>query len=292
MKTNITLNARPLFRALYVLLFMGTAFLAMPRSASAQIYVSEYTAGVVGEYDEKTGEVINASFITGLSGPNQIILKGDDLLIAEIGGVVGKYNAKTGAAISQSFITGSNFVPVDLALSGEDLFVANAGDGTVGKYNVNTGKAIKLGVITGLPAGQGGNVVFGLGVLGADLFVTNTDANAVIKFNARTGKAIGSPLEVAEPYGIALHGGKIFVSSAISGTIAEYTDTGKLVNATFVTGLNRPFLIAILGETLFVADSGLGAVGKYNAKTGAVINAGFVSGLTDPVGIAVKAQSK
>jgi WD40 repeat protein len=292
MKTNITLNARPLFRALYVLLFMCTAFLAMPRPASAQIYVSQFTPGVVGEYDEKTGEVINASFITGLTGPNEIILKGDDLLIAEVGGVVGKYNAKTGAAISQSFITGTNFVPVGLAVSGEDLFVASAGDGTVGKYNVNTGKAIKLGLITGLPTGPGGDVVFGLGVLGADLFVTNTSANAVVKFNARTGKAIGTPLDLAEPYGIAFHAGKIFVCSTSSDAIAEYTDTGKLVNANFITGLEVPFLITILGDTLFVTEAGLGAVGTYNVKTGAVINLGFVSGLNDPVGIAVKAQSK
>jgi hypothetical protein len=122
--------------------------------------------------------------------------------------------------------------------------------------------------------------------------VTNTSANAVVKFNARTGKAIGTPLDLAEPYGIAFHAGKIFVCSTSSDAIAEYTDTGKLVNANFITGLEVPFLITILGDTLFVTEAGLGAVGTYNVKTGAVINLGFVSGLNDPVGIAVKAQSK
>jgi hypothetical protein len=118
--------------------------------------------------------------------------------------------------------------------------------------------------------------------------VTNTDDNALIKFNARTGKAIGSPVDVAEPYGIAFHGGKIFAGSASSGTIAEYTNTGKLVNANFITGLAMPFQIAIFGDTRFVTEGAAGAVGKYDAKTGAVINAAFVSGLSDPVGVAVK----
>ena len=112
----------------------------MQKHVQAQVYISLVGDGVVSEYDEVTGQLINANFITGLSQPNELVLSGEVLFVANRGGSVGKYDAKTGAAISQSFITGTNFQPVGLALSGDDLFVANEADGTVGKYNAQTGK--------------------------------------------------------------------------------------------------------------------------------------------------------
>jgi WD40 repeat protein len=286
MKANITLNARPLLRALYVVLITCTALLAMPKRADAQVYVSLVLAGVVSEYDEKTGEVINASFITGLSGPNELVLAGEDLYIANDGGSVGKYNAKTGAAISQSFITGADLVPVGLALLGDDLFVASA-DGSVGKYNAKTGTAINADFISGLPSGP----VCGLGKLGDILFVAN-NAGTVGKYNDKTGKSLGG-FDVESPYGIAFLGDKLFVGSSSTGTIAEYNaKTLKVINASFITGLSGPWQIAVLDDKLFVTNAGLGTIGEYSAKTGKVINAAFISIPSESVGIAVKAQSK
>ena len=63
--------------------------------------------------------------------------------------IVGEYNATTGAVINANFITGLNG-PVGLALSGNNLFVANFGGGTVGEYNATTGAAINANFITGL----------------------------------------------------------------------------------------------------------------------------------------------
>ena len=53
-------------RALYPFLFAIAAVWAMPRNAHAQLYV---TSDVVSKYSATTGEVINASFITGLIAP-------------------------------------------------------------------------------------------------------------------------------------------------------------------------------------------------------------------------------
>ena len=61
-----------------------------------------------------------------------------------------------------------------------------------------------------------------------------------------------------------------------------------MINPGFIPGLNFPVALAVLGNTLFVADDGNGAVGEYDAKTGAAINASFITGLTDPFGLAVK----
>src|ERR1700736_1487584 len=64
-------------------------------------------------------------------------------------GIVGKYDSNTGGAISANFVTGLN-TPLDLALFGNDLFVADSANSRVGEYNATTGAAINANFITGL----------------------------------------------------------------------------------------------------------------------------------------------
>jgi WD40 repeat protein len=78
-----------------------------------------------------------------------LALSGNNLFVSTNSGTVGLYNASTGAAINSSFITGLNS-PLGLAISGNNLFVANFGNGTVGEYNATTGAAINPSFITGL----------------------------------------------------------------------------------------------------------------------------------------------
>jgi hypothetical protein len=75
------------------------------------------------------------------------------------------------------------------------------------------------------------------------------------------------------------------------GTVSEYSTTGAVINANFITGLSVPSGLALLGNTLFVTNSGSGTVGKYDATTGGAINAGFITGLNGPTGIAVSNNS-
>src|SRR5258707_1052328 len=80
-----------------------------------------------------------------------------------------------------------------------------------------------------------------------------------------------------------------FPQGGAIGVVGKYdATTGAAISATFITGLNRPGGLAVLGNTLFVANSGGGTVGKYDAKTGAAINATFITGLNRPEGLAVK----
>ena len=73
------------------------------------------------------------------------------------------------------------------------------------------------------------------------------------------------------------------------GIVSKYNaTTGTLIKAHFITGLNQPQGLAVLGNTLFVANFGSGTVGKYDATTGAAINANFITGLNVPVGLAAK----
>ena len=42
--------------------------------------------------------------------------------------------------------------------------------------------------------------------------------------------------------------------------------------------------IAVSGGNLWVANTGSGTIGEYNATTGAAINAALISGLSVPIG--------
>jgi DNA-binding beta-propeller fold protein YncE len=81
MKTIITSNSRPLHRALCTLLIGIAALWTMPRSARAQLYVSQVLNGGVGKYNATTGAAINANFITGLSSPKGLALSGNNLFV-------------------------------------------------------------------------------------------------------------------------------------------------------------------------------------------------------------------
>jgi hypothetical protein len=94
MKSSITSNLRPLLRAFQAFLVAIAGLWPMPRNAHAQLYViRDSKTGIVSEYDAKTGEVINANFITGLSRPVALAVKGNTLFVTnENGGTVGKYD--------------------------------------------------------------------------------------------------------------------------------------------------------------------------------------------------------
>jgi hypothetical protein len=172
MKSSITANLRPLLRAFYPFVIGIAVLWAVPRNAHAQLYVTQ-SGDSVGEYNTTTGEVINASFITGLDLPIGLALRGNTLFVVNFGpGTVGEYDAKTGATINASFITGLNN-PEGLALLGDTLFVSNFGNGTVGEYDANTGAAINTNFIAGLAR------PIGLALRGNTLFVVNFGSSTV-----------------------------------------------------------------------------------------------------------------
>jgi hypothetical protein len=108
MKTTLTSNWRPLLPAFYPFLIAIAALGAMPRNARAQLYVTQ--GNIVSEFDAKTGAAINGNFITGLSIPFGLAVKGNTFFVANFGsGTIGEYDAKTGAAINPNFIAGLSF---------------------------------------------------------------------------------------------------------------------------------------------------------------------------------------
>ena len=57
-----------------------------------------------------------------------------------------------------------------------------------------------------------------------------------------------------------------FAGSPLIGVVGKYdAKTGAAINASFITGLNGPAGLAVLGNTLFVARNAGNTVGKYDA---------------------------
>jgi hypothetical protein len=67
------------------------------------------------------------------------------------------------------------------------------------------------------------------------------------------------------------------------GIVSKYNaTTGARVKVRFITRLDGPSALAVLGTDLFVATVEGNKVGKYNATSGATINAKFITGLHGP----------
>jgi len=157
------------------------------------------------------------------------------------GGTIGEYNLD-GSTVNASLVTGLT-EPVDLAVSGGDIFVANYGSDTIGEYTT-AGATVNASLVTGLSG------PYSLAVSGGDIFVANSGSGTIGEYTtagATVNASLVSGLDV--PCGLAVSGGNIFVANKVlgigPGTIGEYTTAGATVNASLVTGLLDPFGIDV-----------------------------------------------
>jgi hypothetical protein len=65
----------------------------------------------------------------------------------------------------------------------------------------------------------------------------------------------------------------------LEGVSTYNTETGEIINLNFITGLDVPAGLVVVGDTLFVSNADAGTVGKYDDTTGGAINPGFITGL-------------
>lgn len=121
--------------------------------SGGDIFLANYTAGTIGEYD-LNGNPINASLITGLDHPVAIAISSDDIYVVNANGSsssVGEYDL-SGTPVNGSLITGLG-IPITspevggIAISGNDLFVANTINNSIGEYDLS-GTPINTSLIT------------------------------------------------------------------------------------------------------------------------------------------------
>jgi hypothetical protein len=241
-------------------IFVVAMALAIP-SRAQEIYVAQETAGEVSTYSAFSGALFNAEFISGIPVPRGLTLSGGNLYVS--GHNVAQYNIANGTTINSTLITGVQ-ESQQVAVGTNNLYVTNtAVSGGVEEYTL-TGTPVATPLIA--VNGANGNGTWGVALSGNDLFV------------AITGPIVNGHWEAG------------------AGSVAEYNaTTGALIDASFITGLNVPETLQIVGSNLYVTNNAdttignntLGSIGVYDLTTGDPINAALVTGLNQPAGIAI-----
>lgn len=163
--------------------------------------------------------------------------------------------------------------PINIAVSGSDLFVVNFGSGTISEYTTS-GSLVNASLISGLQDPQG------IAISGSDLFITNQ--NGPIAEYTTSGATVNPSLITGingTIVSLAVSGTDLFLSNYDMGTISEYTTSGTLINASLISDSNWPYGMAVCGSNLLVEQIFNGTVGEYNMSTGAAVNSSLISGL-------------
>jgi hypothetical protein len=212
----------------------------------SDIYVTNTTTGTVGEYT-LSGQTINDTLISGLSLPYGITPLGSNLLVCDDGHQkVAEYTA-TGTLLNSSFLSG--FSNGGIVVSGSNFFITNLTAGTVGEYTTS-GAVVNPSFITGL------NLPYAIALSGSHLFVSSGMFSYTIgEYDATTGATINASLitGIGQCYGIAVLGDNLLVSQNGNGVagaagVSEYTLSGDLVNASFISGLTGAGAIMVIPE--------------------------------------------
>lgn len=265
---------------------------AQGQAGRAVLFVVNSYTGTIGEYDAATGATINASFITDLNGPEDLAVSGSTLYVTLTGDArVATYDTNTGALLNGSFIVGSfGSYPIGITASGGDIFTTVQTAGAVSEYNASTGATVAAPL-----AVTSGYYPEGVAIVNGEAYVTNEDQGTVDAFSVATGQGtwsfINEGLGVG-PYGILAVGSNLLIANNRTNVVAEYTQGGARVNASFISSLSAPFALATDGgSTLYVTNyanglPGTGSIGAYNINSGATVNAALVPGLAGPQGLA------
>ena len=211
-------------------------------------------SGTICKYDAATGAPVDVPLVSGLTGPNGIVVSGSNLFVVnETAGTIGEYTT-SGATVNATLIsglaTGSGRYPVGIAVSGSNLFVtkcySGVGQDAIAEYDATTGALVNPSLISGL----------------------------------------------SNPFGIAVSGTDLFVANDAAGTIGEYTTSGVTVNASLISGLGvlspNPARVAVFGSDLFVTMDTPDEIDEYD-MSGNLVEAPLISGLCWPANVVVTA---
>ena len=127
----------------------------VPTIKAQNLDIANAESGTIGEYG-LDGSTVNAALISGLDGPSDILISGNDMFVVnQSGGTIGEYTL-SGQTINADLI--SELVrPWGIAISGNDLFVVNAPStdtGYIGEYTTS-GATVNADLISGLDDPEG-----------------------------------------------------------------------------------------------------------------------------------------
>ena len=246
------------------------------------------------------GQTINSDILAPQPGPYStgVVASGGDLFVTSYGqfdsadndwfeyGSVGEYTT-SGAVANSSLVTGLTGATA-IAASGNNLWVAyqNIQSGSLGSGVEEFTTAGALVGHLNLPAGleYNSNPLNSIAVSGGDVFVTSP-GYGIAEFTT-SGALLNtwSPPNSGDTLGgIAVSGSDLFVANG--GVVSEYTASGTLVDASFITvpGLFAQAVTVSAGDlfVLYIATGGnTSSIGEYTTS-GAPVNASLVTGLPE-----------
>src|SRR5580698_4017476 len=156
-------------------------------TSGGSLFVSGNGSGTIGQYN-LLGQAINSTLI-GFGGAAGLAVSGNNLYVSSwndggSGSTISEFTT-AGGIVNSSLITVLHN-PLGLAISGNDLFVANSGNSTIGEYTLS-GQTVDASLVTGLDDPQG------LAILGNDLFVTEPGDQTVGEYDL-SGNTINASL--------------------------------------------------------------------------------------------------
>jgi YVTN family beta-propeller protein len=177
------------------------------------------------------------------------------------------------------FVLGVGDGPRGVAFDGENIWVANSGDGGAGN-SVSVFRTSDGRLVQQWPAFSNGPSAMAFD--GRLMWVTNTRDDTVGPFFLDLGPL--TPVPVGDqPGGIAFDGTNIWVTNTGDHTVTRIDTTTSTVTGTFPVGAG-PIGIAFDGSALWVANSGDSTVTKLRPSDGATIGTFPVA--TAPMGVA------
>jgi hypothetical protein len=150
------------------------------------VFVANSLTNMINEYTSSGGAPV-ASICGDVRHPTEITASGGNLFVVNQGGRTGEYiteyNAATGQQVDGKLIQGLQG-PIQIAVSGTDLFVTHLSAGTIDEYDVTSGLLLKSGFITGL---QGPTDI---ATFNGELFVTDVPHHSIDVYDIATGEFV------------------------------------------------------------------------------------------------------
>jgi YVTN family beta-propeller protein len=178
--------------------------------------------------------------------------------------------------VQQRITVGSG--PLGVAVSGNDVWVANAQEGSVSRVSAETNAVLQTVTV--------GNAPTGVAVGDGKIWVTNADDGTISQLDAHSGKrertiSAGSPV-----HGIAYGGGKLWVTDPVGNQLSEVSPGSGVVTRIGVG--SGPSAVAYGNGTVWVANNLDGTVSRVDPGAGRV-TAAYTVGAA-PNGLAVTAR--
>ena len=144
--------------------------------------------------------------------------------------------------------------PQGIIVNGDDLYIAQPGDGKISKYNLTSGTQTATNVIVGITYPRQ------LLLIGNDLYIAETSIGTISKINITAGAPTTTDIltGLIYPQGMALNGNDLyFIEEGNSGASKisriNITDATPIVTE-IVSGLNVAIQLSINGNDLYIAE--------------------------------------